>query len=457
MTVASASRVSTRLFVAQALSGALSVPVTIMMARGLSADGLGEFQTLNRLMLVVVGFAVLGYPHAIAWAIACARSPEGYARVRKYLYAASAIGGLVVVCAFVSISVLMQPPNFVAFWVFMAYAIFNVVNANQINLLRGRLRPGRLFLTRMTQVVVWFVAVLVLWLLEKLTVESAAWTMLACQILAVLIGFAQIAADSHSVGESTGEQSVYSEVPTFARTSGFAAKVLPGLAVREWSVNADQLIVAILLTSADVGLYAVAASLALAIGLCTNPLSGTVQPIVQAAPVDDRSRVVAKYFAATFVVVLVPAGLLALAAPLLIPVLYGKEFGESVPLLLVLICAALANAFTATASGVLLGLGRPGSSSVAIFAGFAVSLTFWILLGYTLGLIGIALGTVLGALTSAVVQVALVSTQLRLSISSLLLRSIKSLPSVALLIGQTAVKEVKALAWNGEGKGRHRA
>ena len=416
----------------------MTLPVTIVLARVLAPSGLGEYQTLNRTMLVAVGVGVLGYPHAIAWAAARTNAEGALHKLRRMTLVASTIGSIVAVVMFCAIYIaVVGERDWGLFVLFAAVAALSVFNANLNNYFRGRLDVASLMITRLGQAMVWLACIVGLAALGALSVATASATLLSTMAVAVLAG-ALIMRRETATRKDFGTSNLpeaQSEQTSFSQLSRFAARVFPGLAIREWSVNADQIAVALLLTVHDVGLYAVAASIALALGLFTGPLTNTIQPVIQRASTLAEARVAAaKYFAATTWVVGLPVIAIASTAHWIVPLFYGAAYRESVPVLILLLCGALVSAFNASSQGILLGLGRPGTASVMIATGFAASVILWILLARSLGLTGIATGVVLGGCISLAMQYTRVCRRLEMSAWDLLGQTASSTIPVAIAI-----------------------
>src|SRR4051794_34274498 len=84
------------LFVSQASVAIINLPVTILLARALSADGLGQFQLINRSALIAISVAHLGLPHAMAWQGQRAKTHSERSRLIVLAFVASLTTGLII-------------------------------------------------------------------------------------------------------------------------------------------------------------------------------------------------------------------------------------------------------------------------------------------------------------------------------------------------------------------------
>lgn len=163
----------------------------------------------------------------------------------------------------------------------------------------------------------------------------------------------------------------------------------------------DQLVISVFLAPIQLGLYAVAYTVASVIGL----LSGTIAIVAlpgTARTVDlARSAATARrYLSLTFITSVAVAGLLMAVASPLVRIVFGDAFGPAIPVTRLLLVAAVFTAMSRVGAAVLNGLGRPGDAGVAgviALSGMAIGIA---VLLPTMGIEGAALGTLGGYVLS---------------------------------------------------------
>jgi O-antigen/teichoic acid export membrane protein len=149
----------------------------------------------------------------------------------------------------------------------------------------------------------------------------------------------------------------------------------------------DQLLMVSLVAPRQLGLYAVAVSLA---GV-TNIFAGALGPALLPRVARGEEALGAQLCRVSLLVsVLVGIGLAALC-PLALPLLFGASFGAAVPMALVLIAASVPNAGTQVLTSALLGVGRPRIVAVSEAVSVGITVVGLLLLLGPLGGLGAAL------------------------------------------------------------------
>lgn len=374
-------------FLAHASVAIANLPVTFMLARALAPEGLGSFQLLNRIALVAIGIALIGYPHALAWAAARASDASELRGLFRNALRVSAVQGTVVVGA--ALAVLLggwQPDDTVTWLLISAYALANVLTVNVAALYRGTLALASYALIRFSQALCWLILASVLFVTDSLTVTSAVVTLLVSQSVSFLVAIGWTLRRG-----LLGREGAPADQSAILR---FSLRLFPGLTIREWNIYLVQIVVGFAFSRHDLGLFAVAASVTIALGMLATAFAHTAQPVVQRTARPLQLAATARLVGSAGGFVAVGALLLFATAPVLIPWAYGSEYRGAVVLVQVLCAAAVIDAVNVTLHGVLLALDRPGDSSRAAVLGFAVSVVGWLILLPTLGLVGAALTSV---------------------------------------------------------------
>jgi O-antigen/teichoic acid export membrane protein len=174
------------------------------------------------------------------------------------------------------------------------------------------------------------------------------------------------------------------------------------------SLGVDTAILALLLASDDVGLYVAATAFLAAPGLVASSVGMVVFPQVSAThQAGGRAELRATFLLYAAVVGAIAAALF-IAAPAIVPLFFGEEFARSAAALRWLSIASVALALRSFPVEVLRGVGRPGLTSGAEVANWALFLAF-VPAGASLGgVTGTAAAVTLSSAASLAVLAAIV-------------------------------------------------
>jgi O-antigen/teichoic acid export membrane protein len=138
------------------------------------------------------------------------------------------------------------------------------------------------------------------------------------------------------------------------------------------SLGADAIVIALLLSSHDVGLFVAAAAFLAAPRLLTASVSMVAFPQVSAAHMAGEPPRLRALLSLYVLAATLPAiALFALAGPI-VALLFGGEFNGAAPVLRLLALSAMAMSLRAFPLDVLRGVGRPGITSIAEVANWAL-------------------------------------------------------------------------------------
>lgn len=182
---------------------------------------------------------------------------------------------------------------------------------------------------------------------------------------------------------------------TLPRFYVYASQVWVGAAAGIVYSRIDQVLITPLSGVYELGLYAVAASIAEVILLINAAFREVIFTAESEAPDNKRSAQAAR------ISTLVTAGLgsaVAAVSPWAVPVLFGEAFRDAVPLTILLIIATVVGNPGSVAGAVLSGRGRPGLRSLSLAIGVLVNLTAVFLLVPTMGGLGAALATLIASI-----------------------------------------------------------
>jgi O-antigen/teichoic acid export membrane protein len=151
----------------------------------------------------------------------------------------------------------------------------------------------------------------------------------------------------------------------------------------------DQFLMILLVPARQLGLYAVAVSVA-GIG---GWLTGGVNTVLLPRVAQGQEHLVAQAARVTLAIVGIANFAFAMTIPLLVPALFGSRFAGAVPMVWILLIAAVPNQGGHVLSAALTGAGRPGVPASAEIVGLLVTLPTLLALLGPLGGIGAAIAS----------------------------------------------------------------
>ena len=180
----------------------------------------------------------------------------------------------------------------------------------------------------------------------------------------------------------------------------YGVRVAIGSTADTVAARLDQALMVAMVSSADLGLYAVAVTASGLSGPLTSSLNLTLFPELRR---QSSAEVQRKRTSKAFVMVLVGstgvAAVLALAGPWLLTFLFGKGFAGAATALRLLLLGQVANDATGPLTARLLAAGRPGTASQASAAAAATTVVGLALLVPRFGINGAAITTTVSYLT----------------------------------------------------------
>lgn len=234
------------------------------------------------------------------------------------------------------------------------------------------------------------VALALLALLDELTVTSA----LISLMLASLISSTFVFSVLRGSGRWRYSRPLGREALAFGASNWLASLAILG------NLRLDQLLMAGLVSSRQLGLYAVATTVATFSSVFVGALTLGMFPRVARGDPELARR--ACRIALTLVV-LTSAGA-AVLLPLLLPLLFGSSFQDAVPMALILLLTGITSAFTTVLGISLAAAGQPRATVRPQVVGLVVAIPLLILLLPGTGGLGAALISVLSGLVSAVLM-----------------------------------------------------
>jgi len=416
--------------VANGLSKGMALAFVALAARLLTLEEFGQLAVVMALGALLSGFVATGLPHGLMWGLGRATRvareaglgprSKGDPLAQQERFLACAVAGtsvlaiivIIVLGLVVTTGILMELgwgwlPLLAA-----AVIVADAVHFLYLNLLQGRLRPGKI----------------------------AFYSILRNGLKVSLLGGLALAA---SLGGGEAEPGVAGVVLIFAiaplAALGAAELWRPeGLRLRRDAIDRETMVVLIkygipiiisalaylLKTSGDlllvsfhhaeseVALYSASKNMMIAVLLLPVAARNLLIPTVAAE--EHSRRGLFKVWLAVWGLAVLAAAILIAAGPQLVELIFGSEFEVPSILMTVLPLAALAMGMSALLGGYWLGKGRPGLVAVIDWIAALVALGLYLWLIPDKGAEGAAWGLLAGSLTAALLLALLSAMRVRL-------------------------------------------
>ena len=254
--------------------------------------------------------------------------------------------GRPVVTTFVLIGLLLMPVS-VALHVLLGLAI-------------GESRWRLYSATRLVASVLPMIAIVMLALGGRLTVASAA----AAYLIAGLLGGLLL------LQRLRGVRRLSFDRRRARAAAGFGAKGWLSQVAGTANNRLDQALMAGLVSSRQLGLYAVAVTVA----SITHGLILAVSAALFPRVAEGDREIAARSCRVTICSVLVVSAVLAVLSPAMIPFVFGAEFGDAVPMVIVLLAASVPLAAAVVLAAALVATNEPGAAMRAELVALAVTI-----------------------------------------------------------------------------------
>lgn len=258
-----------------------------------------------------------------------------------------------------------------------------------IGLLEGARRFGWGGIARLVFFGVQGLAYLILWFSGRLTLETAALTMILSQFSSMFVALIAVWRQLRPTWKPSWT--------TWKQTFHYGMRDYPGAVADFATLRMDQLLLGGLASSAAIGLYVVAvriseitAVLASSVGDAMMPEMAASKEALKADKLLARSLRLTVY---AHLAVLVP---LWLAAPYLLKFVYGESFLAAGSTLRVLLLASVVLSVGGIIASGLNGFGHPGLSTIARVASAIVTVVALLTLLPRFGIVGVAVASLIG-------------------------------------------------------------
>lgn len=365
----------------------LTVVQGIIIARLLGPVGRGEYAAVILWPSIFAAVGIFGTNVALARAAARTTRHDGV--IRTSILLALLTGTLASAACYLALPHLLPEASGHLLGLsrlFVAFILLNHLSQNVVAVDQGAGNFMRLNLTRMLLYPVYVAFLVAMWVYDVRQVAWAAAGLLLANAAVVVVRLIFALKDMPLRGP------LYSLRRTLRESARFG---LVGAAMPLY-LHADKAILLWLLGAENLGLYVVALSASTAISSITESTATvTFTAAAQAKPGDGFERI-ARTFRISALLRLLFGGLLALAMPLLLPLVYGHEFAPAVNPARLLIVGSAFGGLANLLDQALRGQGRPLAGLEARIAGLVVILATGIGLSKYLGLLGMCLAFAVG-------------------------------------------------------------
>jgi O-antigen/teichoic acid export membrane protein len=377
---------------------ALGMVSGILAARLLGPHGRGELAAIQTWPTFIATLAMLGMPEAVVY-----YSARDQAAAGRYLGSAVVVA-LASSAPFMALAYLLTPlllhaqaSSIVSAgrWYLLLVPIFALVGM-LVNPLRGRSDFFAWNLMRLMPNTLWIFVLILAWACSRAVPTFVA----ACNLVALaLLIFPFTAVVARRVpGPFT---------PDLRRLPSMLDYGLPCMMTgmpQMLNLSLDQMLMAALLSSRDLGLYVVAVAWSGAAAPLLNAVGAVMTPAVASATdTAHGARRLAAGARITTALAIIICLTLAAVTPVAIVLLFGERFRSSIPAALMLMPAAGVLGLNLTLQEGLRGMGRPYAVLRAELAGLAVTAVALIAMLRPMGIMGAAIASLLGYSTVSAV------------------------------------------------------
>jgi O-antigen/teichoic acid export membrane protein len=373
------SSVIGRLAFVNAAIGIAAVVTGPLQARALGADGRGE------LAAILVPFVLAPLLLSVALGTYAARESASGRRPVNELVGSVGVPLLVMTvigmaAGFPAAGLLAEGNDTVRTYLIVGFMLLPIGMAGTLlaGLMAGLERWSLVIVQRAVLITVPSVGIVIMYVLDEMTVGRVVIVTMAGAVLSILPAAAVVMRSGRPVfRRATARASVNFGLRTWAG----------GLALIA-NVHLDQLLMIVLVSDRELGLYAVAVTLArLTGGFLINALS----PPLMTRIAQGETALVPRALRVVLVVVGFINLAVAAVTPIALPAIFGTEFKDAVDQTLVLLLAGIPLAGNAILTTALAADGAPGKASIAEGAALVITIPGLLVLVPVLGGLGAAI------------------------------------------------------------------
>lgn len=388
------------LFSAQVLSLVISIPTSVLLARVLAPSGKGTLSVVQ----LVASFSAIVLNFGIGQALvyySARREARGRDAIAVALLMGLAVSvglGLLGLLFGRSLAALLNiSPSWLVVVGLMATGpvlVGQYLNAHVVG--RGSIRASSL--VNVGSLALQLLVFAVLWAMGRLTAATAilVWTLAVTGVAVVFIGMSWSSEADEAV--ELGARSL------MRRMWRYGLIAWPSGILGTAAQRIDVFLLTSIKGTAQVGIYSIAVTLAELCWYIPNALGGVLLPKV-AAEREESLQVSFRLARVTWVATGLAAAAVAVVAPALVPLVFGRDFAGSVlPLFLILPGIIMSSAASAPAA-YLSGIGKPIYGTIAAGVNVGVNVVANLLLIPRLGASGAALSSTISYSASAAILI----------------------------------------------------
>lgn len=408
---------------------ALGITSGILSARLLKPSGRGILAAVTIWPLALAFLCSFGLNQAIVYNLSKLR--HSYAEICGAVLTIGAAQSLIVVLAgtlVLPVALRHYPPDVLrlAFWV-LAFTPILILGGYPANLLQALGHDRAFNLVRMVAPATFVLGLALLAVVGAGAVGNVVAVQLAGYVAALLIGFGLLIA----------------KVNTRPKASRAATRDLMAYGARAQAANlttyfnqrSDQLVLSVLVPPRELGLYAVAVTLAMAVTFLPQAAGLVAFTDGASQGPEAAKRTIATSFRLSLAWLTATCVLLFIAAPFLVSVAFGPTFGGASVACRILLPGMVAVGLSQVLYAGANALGRPALPSLSEAAGMAITILGLVVLVPRYGYLAAAAISTVSYITSFVVMIGLSTTRLGLSLYQLLFQRLDSgMPQVELSI-----------------------
>ncbi len=257
-----------------------------------------------------------------------------------------------------------------------------------IGLLEGARRFGWAGASRLMFFVVQAVVYFCLWIYGRLTVESAALTLMLAQLGAMSLSLFAVMRELKPRWRPSWSK--------WKAALGYGVRDYPGIMADFTTLRLDQLLLGGMASSAAIGLYFIAVRLSEMIAILASSIADALMPEVAASENDRAEHLLGRSLRLTLYTHLLALLPLWIGAPHALRYVYGEGFLAATSTLRILLLASV----VLSAGGIMIsglrGLGNPGLATIARLASAVVTVISLLVLLPRLGIVGAAVASLFG-------------------------------------------------------------
>jgi len=368
-----------------------SIVTSLIGARALGPTGRGDLLLITLWPIVIALVAELGLPNAYRYWMA--KEPQRASRLfsNAVIYAL-VFGGISIALGELLVPHLVAQRSPDVMLLIRVYMI-NIPAVVFLNLMRGLLEGTRRFgwagAARFIFFAVQAGGFASLWFMGRLTVATAAFTMIASQTTSMLLALIAVRLQLRPTWQPSWRE--------FKTSMHYGFRDYAGGVADYATLRLDQLMLGGMASSTAMGLYVVAVRLSEVTTFVAEALADALMPEVASSRQSQKAEaLLARTLRLTIyanVIVLAP---LWLIAPLMLRLLFGRSFVPAVGAFRWLLVAAVVWSASAIVMRGLQGFGHPGLTTIARFLSAVVTAGALLLLLPRMGITGAAVASLIG-------------------------------------------------------------